>query len=286
MKNLVYWSFVVLLISCSKEQADPSNYAIRLKGPCMVKYSAADYERLVYLTDTNNVENIADVKAHMNELSGIMLRYRDRAGAFTVIYNAITNDAYDELWTQALPHSDESRRFMTEFANHYLRSFHNYLVGNPIEKPWLKYFTDCANCENTILHLGLTGINVHITYDIPFVLKDMGAQPDFFPEYRAHTDFIAAGYPKAAGDLESVYGVGNADYVFHIFDFGLAMDGLFGDGTTTHAAIDILRVESWQKSRAIITGNMTIPQLEAMLFKSFSDREGLIDAVQDQGLLY
>jgi hypothetical protein len=221
----------------------------------------------------------------MNELTDIMLKYQDRVGAFTVLYNAITNDAYEALWTQALPHSDESRRFMTEFANHYLRSFHNYLTGKPIEQGWLKYFKDCADCTNTILHLGLTGINVHITYDIPFVLQDMNAQPEFFAEYRAHTDFIAGGYPKAADDLAVVYGVQNAENVFHIFDFGLAMDGLLGEGATTHTVIDVLRVESWQKSRALLNNNMTVPQMETMLFKSFTDRDKLIDALQDQGLL-
>ena len=285
MKSLWVFLIALFILSCKKDEV-LSNFAIQIKGPCTTQYSAEDYHRLVELTDTNTVKNISDVKSHMNELTTILLKYKDRVGAFTVLYNAITNDAYNVLSVQVSPHIVESRRFMTEFANHYLRSFHNYLTGKPIEQGWLKYFKDCADCHNTILHLGLTGINVHITYDIPFVLHDMNAQPDFFPEYRQHTDFIAAGYPDAAVDLKNVYGVQNASNVFHIFDFGLALDGILGDGATTHAIIDMLRVESWDKSRALINGTMTIPQMETMLFKSFTERDKLIDDLQDQNLLY
>ena len=84
---------------------------------------------------------------------------------------------------------------MNEFGKHYIRNFHSYLLGQPIEPVWLNYFQRAADNKNSILHLGMSGINAHITYDIPFVLDDINAVEDFYADFTVYTDFIASTYP-------------------------------------------------------------------------------------------
>jgi hypothetical protein len=285
-KLLYIFSFLLLFISCKKEQeSNLSLQHIKISGAGTTYYSNQDYNLLLQLTDTSKIYTISELKYSMNNIAFILTKYKDRAGAFPTLYNVVTNVAYETLNNMHTDYAAMGKAFMNEFGKHYIRNFHNYLTGNEIEPAWLNYYRRVAENKNTILHLAMSGINAHITYDIPFVLDNINAVQEFYPDFEVYTDFIAATYPEVALEMKNQYGVQNAANVFKLFQLGDLIDGLNGNGYTTHIVIDVLRSQSWQRGMKIENGNRTIQQMHQECFYDFSVRENLIQAFDNAKLL-
>ncbi|MFN8281619.1 MAG: DUF5995 family protein [Chitinophagales bacterium] len=285
-KLLIYLSILLLCTFCTKEkQPSLAEQHLQIVGEGTTFYSDEDYNLLVELTDTSKIYSIAELKYSMNTLTAILNKYHDRAGAFPTLYNVVTNVAYQSLSTSPSAHAAEGRAFMNEFAKHFIRNLHSYLLGETVEPAWNNYFVRVADGKNTILHLVLSGINAHITYDIPFVLNDIKAQPAFKDDFVEYTDFIAGTYPDAAAELTRQFGVQNADEFFHFYALGTVLDSLNNPGFTTHLAIDVLRTESWNRGMNLVQQRLSYKQTHGICWQSFSDREKLIQFFDDQKLL-
>lgn len=279
-------SFLLIFVSCKKETE--SNLAlqhIKVTGAGTTYYSNDDYNLLLQLTDTSKIYTITELKYSMKNIALIMVKYKDRAGAFPVLYNVVTNVAYETLSNMQTEYAEMGKAFMNEFGKHYIRNFHSYLLGNEIEPAWLNYYKRVAANKNSILHLSMSGINAHITYDIPFVLDNINAVQEFYPDFEVYTDFIAATYPEVGLELNKQYGVQNAANVFKLFQIGDLIDGLNGTGFTTHLVIDILRSQSWERGMKIENGIRTTQQMHQECITDFSVRENLIQGFDDAKLL-
>jgi hypothetical protein len=249
-------------------------------------YNDEDFLRLVELTDTSKIYSITEFKYAMNNIAPILIKYKDRAGAFPVLYNVVTNVAYETLSNMHTEYAEMGKAFMNEFGKHYIRNFHSYLLGQPIEPVWLNYFQRAADNKNSILHLGMSGINAHITYDIPFVLDDINAVEDFYADFTVYTDFIASTYPQVAVELEKHYGVQKADEAFKLFQLGDWIDGMNGTGFTTFMVIDMLRSQSWQRGMDLEKGKKNIEQMHIFCMSDFKIREDILQVADDAKLLY
>ena len=284
--KLILLLSVLFLGACQREkQALLSELNIKVKGSGTTFYTDEDYLRLVVLTDTSKIHTITEFKYSMNNIAPIVLKYKDRAGAFPVLYNVVTNVAYETLSNMHTEYADMGKAFMNEFGKHYLRNFHSYLLGQPIEPAWLNYFRHASDNKHTILHLAMSGINAHITYDIPFVLDDINAVDSFYTDFKVYTDFIASTYPQVAVEMNRQYGVQQADEVFKLFQIGDIIDGINGAGYTTHLVIDMLRSQSWQRGLDIEKGNKTIQQMHTICFSDFNLREKILQDVDNAKLL-
>lgn len=278
---------VIIAFSCEKvRQPSLSEKNIKITGVGTTFYSDEDYQRLVELTDTSKIYTITEFKYSMNNIALIVTKYKDRAGAFPVLYNVVTNVAYETLNNMHTPYAEMGKAFMNEFGKHYIRNFHNYLLGSPIEPAWLNYYKRVADNKNTILHLGMSGINAHITYDIPFVLDDINAVQDFFPDFEVYTDFIASTYPQVALELKKQYGVQKADEAFKLFQLGDWIDGMKGSGFTTHMVIDMLRSQSWQRGMQLQDGISNTERMHMTCITEFKVRENILQTADDAKLLY
>lgn len=273
--------------ACQKETTQTlAQQHIRITGPGTTYYSDKDYLELVALSDTSKIFTITELKHSMNSLTAILNKYHDRAGSFPTLYNVVTDVAYTSLINSTSPFAPEGRAFMNEFAKHYVRNLHAYLLGKDIEPAWLNYYQRVAENKNTFLHLAMSGINAHITYDIPFVLLNIQAQADFEQDFKDYTDFIAGTYPAAADELEAQFGIQNADEVFQLFGIGEAIDAMNGEGFTTHLIVDMLRTESWNRGMILVKGNLNETQMHHICFKSFAERETILQTADDARLLF
>lgn len=288
IRQLFTAACLLLLFSACQKQATRSlaQQNIRVVGPGTTFYSDEDYQRLVELSDTSKIPTITELKNNMNEIVSIFNKYHDRAGAFPTLYNVVTRVAYESLINSSSAYAWEGRAFMNEFAKHYIRNLHAYLLGQTIEPAWMNYYIRVAGNQNSFLHLVLSGINAHITYDIPFVLYNIRADDAFFPDFKEYTDFIAGTYPQAAAELKVQYGIQNADNVFHLFDLGNIIDNIGGSGYTTHMIIDILRTESWNRGMDLVHQKRTPEQMHTYCFESFKEREAVLQQSDDQHVLY
>ncbi len=274
------------LLSCQKQEPLLSETHIKVYGAGTTYYSDEDFLRLVALTDTSKIYSITEFKYSMNNIAPILIKYKDRAGAFPVLYNVVTNVAYETLSNMHTEYAEMGKAFMNEFGKHYLRNFHSYLLGQPIEPAWLNYFQRAADNKNSILHLGMSGINAHITYDIPFVLDDINAVEDFYADFTVYTDFIASTYPQVAVELEKHYGVQKANEAFKLFQLGDWIDGMNGTGFTTFMVIDLLRSQSWQRGMDLEKGKKNIEQMHIFCMSDFKIREDILQVADDAKLLY
>ena len=274
------------LLACQKEkQALLSQKSINIIGAGTTFYSDDDYLQLVKLTDTSTIPTIAEFKYSMNNIASILLKYKDRAGAFPVLYNVVTNVAFETLSNMHTEYAEMGKAFMNEFGKHYLRNFHSYLLGQPVEPAWLNYFKRVAANKNSILHLGMSGINAHITYDIPFVLDDINAVEPFLDDFTVYTDFIASTYPQVADELNRQYGVQQADEVFKLFFIGDILDAANGEGFTTHLVIDALRTQSWLRGLDLQNGKKNIQQMHSICLSEFNLRENILQSAEEANLL-
>ncbi len=277
----------LLVVSCQKQrQPLLSETHIKVFGAGTTYYNNEDFLRLVELTDTSKILSITEFKYSMNSIAPILNKYKDRAGAFPTLYNVVTNVAYETLSNMHTDYAEMGKAFMNEFGKHYIRNFHNYLLGNPIEPAWLNYYKRVAENKNTFLHLGMSGINAHITYDIPFVLDDIDAVQEFYPDFEVYTDFIATTYPQVAIELKKQYGVQQADEAFKLFQIGDIIDGINGEGFTTHMIIDELRSQSWLRGIELQKGNKTLQQMHQNCISDFYQRENILQGADDAKLLY
>ena len=285
--KLIFILGFILVIGCQKEK-EPllSAKNIKVYGAGTTYYSDEDYLRLVELTDTSKIYTITEFKYSMNNIADIVIKYKDRAGAFPTLYNVVTNVAYETLSNMHTEYADMGKAFMNEFGKHYIRNFHNYLLGNPIEPAWLNYYKRVADNQNTILHLGMSGINAHITYDIPFVLDNINGVDEFLSDFTVYTDFIASTYPQVAIELNKQYGVQNAGEAFKLFQLGEWIDGQKGTGYTTYLVIDMLRTQSWQRGMDLQKGNKNLTQMHNICSSDFKIREDILQTADDLKLLY
>lgn len=282
----VFLSFCLMIFSCEKARAPYlSEKNIKVIGTGTTFYNDEDYLRLIELTDTSKISTITEFKYCMNGINEIILKYKDRAGAFPVLYTVVTNVAYETLNNMHTEYAEMGKAFMNEFGKHFLRNFHSYLLGKPIEPVWQNYFERVANNSNSILHLGMSGINAHITYDIPFVLNDIDAVDEFIDDFTVYTDFIASTYPQVADKLHEIYGVQNADEVFKLFFIGDIIDAANGQGFTTHLVIDILRTQSWNRGLNLQNGISTFQQTHNTCLSDFKARENILQSADNGKLL-
>lgn len=285
--KLIFILSFVLIAGCQKEK--PNHLAIqniKITGAGTTYYNDDDYLKLVELTDTSKIYTITEFKYSMNNIAQIVTQYKDRAGAFPTLYNVVTNVAYETLNSMHTEYAYMGKDFMNEFGKHYLRNFHSYLLGNPVEPAWLNYYKRVADNKNTILHLAMSGINAHITYDIPFVLDNINAVDSFFTDFKVYTDFIASTYPQVAVEMKKQYNVQHADGAFKFFQLGEWIDGMNGSGYTTHFVIDVLRSQSWQRGLDLQKGNKTLQQMNSICFSDFQLRENILQGMDDAKLLY
>ncbi len=278
---------LLFFIACQKE--DPSSLSkqnIKITGAGTTYYTNEDYLRLVELTDTSKIYSINEFKYSMNNIALIVNKYYDRAGAFPTLYNVVTDVAYETLNNMHTEYAEMGKAFMNEFGKHYIRNFHNYLVGKTIEPAWLNYYQRVAENKNTILHLGMSGINAHITYDIPFVLDNIDAVDSFYNDFKVYTDFIASTYPQVALVLKDKYGVQKGDDAFKLFQLGDWIDGMKGTGFTTYTVIDMLRSQSWQRGMDLQKGYKNSTQMDNFCSSDFKIREDILQVADDAKLLY
>lgn len=287
-KRLVLILFVfICLHSCEKARAPYlSEKNIKIVGSGTTFYNDADYLALVDFTDTSKIPTILELKTSMNGIAEIVLKYKDRAGAFPVLYNVVTNVAYETLSNMNTEYAAMGKAFMNEFGKHFLRNFHSYLLGETIEPVWQNYFQRVANNSNSILHLGMSGINAHITYDIPFVLDDINAEDGFLDDFTVYTDFIASTYPQVAEELNKHYNIQMADEVFKLFFIGDILDAANGQGFTTHLVIDILRTQSWNRGLNLQNNRTTFQQTHNICLSDFKARENILQSADNGKLLY
>lgn len=285
--KLIFILSFVLFVACKKEQqALLSQKNIKIIGAGTTFYSDEDYLQLVELTDTSKIYTITEFKYSMNNIAKIVTKYKDRAGAFPTLYNVVTNVAYETLNNMHTEYAEMGKAFMNEFGKHYIRNFHSYLLGQPVEKAWLNYYKRVADNKNTILHLGMSGINAHITYDIPFVLDDINAVSEFFTDFKVYTDFIASTYPQVALELKQQYNVQNAGEAFKLFQLGEWIDGQQGTGYTTYLVIDMLRSQSWQRGMDLQNEIKNPTQMHHICSSDFKIREDILQTADDLKLLY
>lgn len=276
----------LLLLRCSKEpQPSLAQKNIKIIGAGTTFYSDEDYLKLVELTDTSRIYTITEFKYSMNSIAQIVLKYKDRAGAFPVLYNVVTNVAYETLNNMHTPYAYMGKNFMNEFGKHYLRNFHSYLLGDSIEPAWRNYYFRVAQNKNSILHLAMSGINAHITYDIPFVLDNINSVDSFYTDFKIYTDFIASTYAQVGAEMKLEYGVQDADNAFQLFAVGSIIDGINGSGYTTHLVIDMLRSQSWQRGMDLEKGIKTPLQMHTICFSDFQLRENILQAGDEAHLL-
>lgn len=285
MKVILMLISVVLLCTCCKKSDDSIELPVYYLSKQTTIYTEADYQRLLLLTDTQNIQNIAQLQVNMNALTEILQQYKDRLGAFPTVYNEVTKEAFIFLSAYESPEKEMGQQFMLVFAKRYIRNMHAYLLGLPLEKVWQNYFHRSAFTRNTILHLAMSGINAHITYDIPYVLNEINAISGFEDDYKLYTDFIASTYPICAEKLKDIYQVKYAEDAFQLYDLGEEIDDIYGDGFTTNAIIGFLRDESWQNGFQVILHHQDLILMDRKIYNLFLEREAFIHEFDQKNLL-
>jgi Family of unknown function (DUF5995) len=144
-----------------------------------------------------------------------------------------------------------ARRFL-EPLHHFLLSGANVGKGEAKSIPpeWKAYYDLAQECNSSDLRVLGTGVNTHLTFDLPHALSDIKA-PDSFKEDFLEFGSILIRKKGSSSRLLELQQKVYAETFFDLFFFGKALDSLFPKGTASTWGFQLIRAEAWQNSRSL-----------------------------------
>jgi len=136
---------------------------------------------------------------------------------------------------------------------------HNYLLNGavkgsekkfPIVAEWERYYTLASDCKTSDLNILGTGVNNHMTMDLPFALQEIGAEDIFENDFMKFGNILILKKRESTKLLESQQNVFAASF-FDLFIFGRVIDEFFPTGTAATLGFQFVRKVAWESGRGL-----------------------------------
>ena len=211
---------------------------------CGGRLSDEDHMELLELTDTKTFVSYEDTPARMRRIAEIFSEAKDRRGLFPSVSVMITEESVQTTSEGHYQHQDLAEQLVEVLFRRYFDAFHGYLQGQEIEPQWQEYFRLAQVCSNSPLYVLGTGVNTHLTYDLPLTLLHIGAEADFKDDFMKFGDVLVKQTQKSTDLLESQQGV-DAYGFFNGFALGSILDETAGEQFTARMIFQEVRANAW-----------------------------------------
>ena len=121
------------------------------------------------LSSDTTFEPAESIEEVIDRLHGIVARARgddDRLGLFASLYLRTTACVFDGIRRGRFEDGRRMERFDVDFANRYLRAYHQHRHGEPTTASWQVAFDRAAEPHHLVLQHLMLGMNAHINFDL------------------------------------------------------------------------------------------------------------------------
>ena len=263
MKYLALCSLLLATISCKTTKSDSAlEAASEICGPnlrysttenkcidiplkhCRGTLSLEHYQELLQLSDLKDFKDYTDAPRRTRRIAEIFSEARDRRGIFASMYVSITDQSVRSTMEGAYHNKELAEKLVYNFAKRYLGPLNAYLLGNQTEPKWQEYFRLAQSCSSSELYVLGTGVNTHLTYDLPYTLIDIGADASFESDFMKFGDVLVKKTEQSTDLLRAQQGV-DAFGFFNGFAIGEALDKVAGEQYTARFIFQQVRGNAW-----------------------------------------
>lgn len=283
---------LMVLVSCKKDEpAEPSLEEIYqslpehiLQPACSKKLSYDQWKALVEASDTSKLHTANDIIPALTVIRDIYAANEDLRGTFPVIYLEISKEIVRYAYSEQCKFPELLQPMTLNFAEMLFYNHYNHLMNRKVEEHWVHYFNLGNNCNVNKLRVGLGGVSSHIVIDLARSVHQAKFNNQHFEEYMYLGEEMVKAVPRLLISLEEYYGI-KGEYFLSGFFFGDMLDPMMGyDGATTKLVFQTVRLESWASGR-MLQGSKDYQQSLDMMFTSWRNKEKLLNALAEQGLM-
>ncbi|MCB9706703.1 MAG: hypothetical protein H6711_32965 [Myxococcales bacterium] len=168
-------------------------------------------------------------------------REGDPLGFFAAMYRAVTSRVRDWIRAERFDDGPRMDRFDVRFARRYLDALADWRGGSEAPRCWRYAFEAAADRDATILQHLLLGMNAHINYDLAIVAAEFGAPLDFYGDFSAIGEILAA----LLDDVQAV--IDEFSPAFRLIDRAL----FSGDEAIANFSIGRARRDAWYHAEVL-----------------------------------
>jgi hypothetical protein len=224
---------------------------------CGSQMTLEQYQELLVLSDISDFTDYVDAENRTKRIAEIFAAAKDRRGIFASMYVAITQESVGSSHRGAYQDSQLAGALVLGFARRYLGPLHDYLSDKSVINEWQTYFTLAEDCAASDLRILGSGVNTHLTFDLPNTVAAIKAPASFEEDFKKFGDILIQKKQASTDLLAQQQHVYAADF-FDGFFLGKGIDQLFGKGAAADVGFRAIRAEAWFNGR-----NLQDPQLRS-----------------------
>ena len=239
----------LLLLLCSFLQPCASN-AVDMRDPrqhCGGYLSEDQYQELLELSDLSTFTVFTEAPARTRRIAEVFAEAGDRRGIFASMYVMITEESVNSTLRGEYEHPHWSALLVYQFASRYMGPLHQYLLGNndQVDPKWMAYYDLADDCDSDPIRTLGTGVNTHLTYDLPLTNLEIGAGLEFEEDFMKFGDLLVLITKPSTDLLYEQQGV-DAWPLFNAYFVGSFVDGMFGQLTMARLVFQHVRGTAWE----------------------------------------
>ncbi|MEZ5008162.1 MAG: DUF5995 family protein [Chitinophagales bacterium] len=272
IKKNPYLLLLLLLFSCSKEDIIEYN---------QWTLSDESFSEILQLSDTTGLSDYETFGIRMDRIQSLFAEKQDPRGAFTTVYEQITNAAINSVNADFYENGQFVDDFGLAFGKLYLIDLHYHLLNQPLRAHWEAYYNECASSKH-YTQLMAMGVNAHITIDLVDALIEVKVTEGEESDWVLISTALLDGIPFFQEEFESAYTEDISDLI-SLYGFGDFLDEINGENTTIYTLLNELRYVGYLDALKYQAGFEK--NIEYKVRKRFEDLNNTIQFLDDLGLL-
>lgn len=228
---------------------------------CGSKMTQSQYEELLDLSDVKTFTDFRDAARRSERIAEVFAEAKDRRGIFASMYVEITKESVGSSVRGEYGDNVKAGELVKRFADRYFEPLHGYLLNgaegalaagkkHPVNWEWQKYYDLAEDCRTSDLRLLGTGVNNHMTMDLPYALSEIGAPKSFEADFMKFGNILILKKRESTNLLVTQQNVYAAAF-FDLFFVGKAIDGHFPKGTAATWGFQLIRAEAWRNGMSL-----------------------------------
>jgi len=217
------------------------------------------YKELLSLSDISTFKDYRDAAPRAEKIAQLFNEagpdpksgLGDRRGIFASMYVEITKESVGSSSRGEYQNNEMAGKLVKRFAERYFDSLHSYLLGRPVVDEWQAYYQLAEKCDTSDLRILGSGVNTHMTFDLPYALAEINSADDFENDFIKFGEILIKKKRPSTDLLKAQQNVYAASF-FDLFIFGRAIDGLMNPGQAATIGFQLIRKEAWFNSRGLL----------------------------------
>jgi hypothetical protein len=272
IKKIPYIILLLLLWSCGKDEIIEYN-----------QWSLSDesFNELLQLSDTTGLSDYETFGIRMDRIQSLFAEIQDPRGAFTTVYEQITNAAINSVSAGFYENGQFVSDFGLAFGKLYLVNLHYHLLHQPTRIHWEKYYAECTSSKH-FSQLMAMGVNAHITIDLVEALIELQVTEAEESDWVLISTALLDGVSAFQEEFESAY-TEDISELIAFYGFGDFLDEIYGDNTTIYTLLNELRYVGYLDALKYLAGFEK--NIDYKVRKRFEDLNNSIQFLDESGLL-